>query len=94
VNVISHAFAGAPEASAEVQLELDDAFVRLRFSDAGPPFDPLQEAPLPDLELPTEERPIGGLGVLLCRRLADRIEYRREAGHNVLLFEKRRASGA
>ena len=39
------------------------------------------EAPLaraePDLSRPIEERDPGGLGILLMRRMTDRIEYRR-----------------
>jgi sigma-B regulation protein RsbU (phosphoserine phosphatase) len=92
-NVVHHAHHDLPDAAAEIILRFDPDEVALQFSDSGPAFDPLQEAPEPDLDLPTEERPIGGLGVLLCKRLADRIEYRREAERNILLFVKRRSPG-
>ena len=92
-NVIHHAHHDLPDAAADIILRFDPDEIELQFSDSGPAFDPLQEAPEPDLDLPAEERPIGGLGVLLCKRLADRMEYRRENDRNVLLFVKRRPSG-
>jgi sigma-B regulation protein RsbU (phosphoserine phosphatase) len=92
-NVVHHAHRDRPDAEATVRLEVDDERVVMTFGDDGPPFDPLTEAPEPDLDLAPEARPIGGLGVLLCKRLADRIDYRREAERNVLRFERRRASG-
>ena len=92
-NVIHHAHHDLPDAAAEIILRFDPEEITLQFSDSGPAFDPLQEAPEPDLDLPPEERPIGGLGVLLCKRLADGIAYRRENDRNVLLFVKRRPTG-
>jgi len=92
-NVIHHAHHDLPDAAAEIVLRFDPDEIMLQFSDSGPAFNPLEEAPEPDLDLPPEERPIGGLGVLLCKRLADRIEYRREEGRNILRFVKRRPSG-
>jgi len=92
-NVIHHSHHDLPDAAAEIVLRFDPDEIMLQFSDSGPAFNPLEEAPEPDLDLPPEERPIGGLGVLLCKRLADRIEYRREEGRNVLRFVKRRPSG-
>jgi len=36
-----------------------------------------------------EDRPIGGLGILLVRNLMDTINYERIEGQNVLRIEKR-----
>jgi sigma-B regulation protein RsbU (phosphoserine phosphatase) len=89
-NVIHHAYHDQADAEAWIHLEIDAEFVRVLFSDAGPPFDPLVEAPEPNLQLPTEEREIGGLGILMVKRLADRVSYRRDDQRNVLEVEKRR----
>jgi sigma-B regulation protein RsbU (phosphoserine phosphatase) len=89
-NVIHHAYHDQADAEAWIHLEIDAELVRVLFSDAGPPFDPLVEAPEPDLQLPTEEREIGGLGILMVKRLADRVSYRRDDERNVLEVEKRR----
>jgi len=53
----------------------------VEISDKGRAFNPL-EAPLPDLSPGLEDRPIGGLGVLLVRSLANSIAYQREDDQN------------
>ena len=62
--------------------------VTVEVSDDGRPFDPLTVAPA-DLDQALEERSIGGLGVHFVRRVMDRLEYRRDAGRNVLTMHKR-----
>jgi sigma-B regulation protein RsbU (phosphoserine phosphatase) len=61
-----------------------DAPATLTIRDDGHPFDPLNDAPLPPLDAPIEERPIGGLGLHLLRTMGLAMDYRREAGYNVL----------
>ena len=57
-------------------------------ADDGPGFDPLS-APEPDTSLGIEERPIGGLGIALVRRLMDHVEYERRDGKNRLRLRRR-----
>lgn len=59
--------------------------IEVEVLDNGRAFNPL-EAPLPDLSAGLEDRPIGGLGVLLVRSLASKIAYRREEDHNRISF--------
>jgi serine/threonine-protein kinase RsbW len=55
--------------------------------DDGAPFDPLtQDAP--DVSLSVEERPIGGLGIHLVRKLMDSVEYTHDGTRNRLRFSK------
>src|SRR5580658_9317633 len=54
-------------------------------ADQGAEFNPLTAAP-PDLTLNLESRPIGGLGILLVKRLAPFINYRRDSDWNRLTF--------
>lgn len=65
----------------ELEVEVGDHAASIAFIDAGRPFDPtiVEE---PDTTLPLDERPIGGVGVLLVRRLMDRFDYRRVDGTN------------
>ncbi len=51
--------------------------------DSGIPFDVLSVPP-PDLDAPVMERPTGGLGIHLIKRLTDSAAYRREGGRNIL----------
>jgi anti-sigma regulatory factor (Ser/Thr protein kinase) len=87
-NVIRHAYADAARHSIEVTVEIGGGEVRLVLRDDGRPFNPLA-APAPDLDGPIEQRPLGGLGILLLKSLADRADYRREGDANVLRLAKR-----
>ena len=54
-------------------------------ADQGTEFNPLTAAP-PDLALNLKSRPIGGLGILLVKTLAQFITYRRDRDWNRLTF--------
>lgn len=71
-----------------VRVEYVDGELRLRVEDDGRPFNPL-DRPAPDLTLPAGERPLGGLGLHLLRRMFDRMEYRRVGGRNEVRLFKR-----
>lgn len=87
-NIIRHGYTDTARHSIAVALELDGGEVRLVLRDDGRAFNPLA-VPAPDLDRPPEERPDGGLGVLLLKTLVDRAEYRRENGTNVLRLARR-----
>ncbi len=59
----------------------------LTFIDGGVPYDPLQR-PDPDLTLSTEDRPIGGLGVFLVKKIVDEAHYEYKNGKNMLTVRK------
>jgi sigma-B regulation protein RsbU (phosphoserine phosphatase) len=52
--------------------------------DDGHPFDPLAEAPEPDLDTTAEDRAIGGLGIHMVRSMTASQEYQRKDGINRL----------
>ena len=81
-------YAHAPHADAEAHevrfaAHLTGDHVVLRFEDDGRAFDPLAAEP-PKLDVPPEQRPIGGLGIHLVRKIADALEYERKDGRNRL----------
>lgn len=86
-NAVAHG--DVPGASEEINLamEWDGAGVKLTFTESGPPFNPL-EATAPDLTLPLEDRPIGGLGLFLVQEMTDEQTYRREGDRNILTLRK------
>jgi anti-sigma regulatory factor (Ser/Thr protein kinase) len=55
----------------------------------APPFDPTR-VPDPDLTLPLEERPLGGLGIYLIRQSVDKMVYRAvpEGGNELTLVKR------
>ena len=63
---------------------------RLKFviTDSGAPFDPTSTSTA-DITLSAEERPIGGLGILLSRSLMDSVNYERIDGKNILTLRKK-----
>ena len=73
-NIILH---GYQEQGGDIEIFLtregDDLFIHLY--DHAPPFDPMTVAP-PDMSLPLDQRPIGGMGVPLIRQTMDTIIHR------------------
>jgi len=56
---------------------------RVTVRDAGTAYNPLLHAD-PDTHVPLQERPLGGLGILMTKKLVTSVTYRREDGMNVL----------
>jgi serine/threonine-protein kinase RsbW len=73
-NVFKHAYAVPGGTLRLVVRRLPDA-IELTFIDQGQAFDPLS-LPAPDLTLPLDERPLGGLGIHLVRQMTDLQSYR------------------
>ncbi len=73
-----------------VALALTPGEVILVIEDDARAFDP-QTAPKPDLTVPVEQRPIGGLGLHLVRSLSSRMTYRRQNDKNILEVRFRRS---
>ena len=68
-------------------LQLGGERMSLQSVDHGHPFNPL-EFPEPSTALPLEEREIGGLGILLLRKMADHMSYEHRDGYSILTLEK------
>ena len=89
-NVIHHGLPGSPPPHRiSVRLDIGTDSVAAEVIDNGRPFDPTG-APPPDLSLPLEQRPPGGLGVHLMRELMDGLDYRRSGDSNILRLHKAR----
>ena len=85
-NIVKHS--GASGFALDIEFAESPAAVKLTFSDDGVAYDPLSHAD-PDTTLPAEERPIGGLGLLMVKKMSDAISYHRFHNRNVLVVEKR-----
>lgn len=86
-NVVSYAY--SPGTTGDISVEAFANERRLKFiiSDEGVAFDPTTVANA-DTSLAIEDRPIGGLGILLTRGLVDSVNYERLNGRNVLTLRK------
>jgi anti-sigma regulatory factor (Ser/Thr protein kinase) len=89
VNIASYAYADGQAGRVTVSCEADPATGRLTvaFADSGAPYNPL-ERPDPDTAAALGDRPIGGLGIFMAKRLMDAMCYRREGGTNILTMVK------
>jgi anti-sigma regulatory factor (Ser/Thr protein kinase) len=72
-----------------VAIERDGASFSVRIRDGAPPFDPRTHAE-PRLDLPIEQRPLGGMGIHLARALTDGIDHRilPEGGNEVTVTKR------
>jgi len=89
VNIIHHAY---PKASGDFELDVsgyqERKGIAIRISDEGIAFNPLSHVPTGTLNLPLEQRKIGGLGIHLVVSVMDQLEYKRENGKNILSMAK------
>lgn len=90
-NIICHGYERRG-GTIEVRVERNGDRLTVRLCDEAPPFDPTLHPP-PDVTLPLEERPLGGLGIFLMRQSVDEMVYRATAeGGNELMLIKRLAA--
>lgn len=82
-NIVRHS--GASEAYVSIVKEADA--LRIIFSDNGKPYNPM-DAEEPDITASAEERDIGGLGILMVRKMMDDVEYEYKQGMNKLVLTK------
>ena len=87
-NIVNHAYPDEQEHRITIRLLFKQPELRIEVEDDGRPFNPLAR-PAPDLSLPLDQRPIGGLGIFMIQKLLDSVEYRREHDKNVLVMVKR-----
>lgn len=88
-NVVQYAYEGGI-GWLEAGTSLDDKslILTIELRDAGMPFNPLEKED-PDITLSADERPVGGLGIYICKSMMDSIDYRYEDGNNILVLKKR-----
>lgn len=88
-NAIRHGFEGG-SGEIEITLTSESDTITIEIADDGRAFNPLNDAPIPDVEAALEDRPIGGLGVHLVLTMMDEMHYKRKNGRNHLTLVKRR----
>ena len=87
VNVMEYAYPPGVTSDINVLAFSDGHCVRFVIKDYGVAFDPTLKEKA-DITLSVEERPIGGLGILLIREIMDSVSYERIDNMNVLTLEK------
>ena len=84
-NITFYAY---PQTNGIINVSIDnkDGEITLKFEDEGIPYNPL-EKPDPDITLPPEERPLGGLGIFMVKEMAKDITYQRYENKNILIIK-------
>lgn len=81
VNIVNYAYNNG-NGFIEVSTHVDDeGILTISFKDAGVRFNPL-DVEDPDITLGVEERPVGGLGIFMCKKLMDSVNYEYSHGCN------------
>ena len=94
-NVVLHGYDEAGRTGPlDVAVEVDAQAITVRLEDDAAPFDPGGHATpsKEDLAKPLEERPIGGLGLMLAAEGVDELRYERVRGRNRNVFVVRRTA--
>ncbi len=80
-NISKYAYKDSGD--VELFFKADEKHVEITFTDTGIPYNPLDKED-PDINLPAEERPEGGLGIYMVKNLMENIVYERKDDRNIL----------
>jgi anti-sigma regulatory factor (Ser/Thr protein kinase) len=86
-NIIFYAFNDNDKHEIDITVTFDDKVLTIKITDNGKPFNPLLQKQ-PDINLPAEERPVGGLGIFLISQIMDKKNYTRRKNQNILTLNK------
>lgn len=90
-NIVRHSRASAFE--VDVEVTESPKCVKMTFIDDGTPYDPLTHTD-PDVKASAEERPVGGLGIFMVKKMATSVSYHRSHARNFLVVVKECGDGA
>jgi serine/threonine-protein kinase RsbW len=86
-NIIFYAFTDKNKHEIKVSVSVDNDILTIKITDDGIPFNPLEQKQ-PDITLPVEERPVGGLGIFLMSQIMDEMQCCRKGNENILTLKK------
>jgi serine/threonine-protein kinase RsbW len=86
-NIINYGYDDDGQHLIELRFTKTGDELGIEIIDDGHEYDPTQRND-PDVTLPVEERPVGGLGIMLIKKLMDNVVYQRIENKNHLTFTK------
>ena len=86
-NIIFYAYNNNDKHKITISISLENNRLTIKITDDGIPFNPLAQQQ-PDINLPVEERPVGGLGIFLISQMMDEMNYARLKNQNILTLKK------
>ncbi|MDD5697085.1 MAG: ATP-binding protein [Victivallaceae bacterium] len=81
-NIIKYAYDDHAMHEIEVRLEITDQVITLTIIDDGHRFNPLETA-APDVSSDIINRPLGGIGIYLTCKMANKVSYTRKNDKNI-----------
>ena len=89
-NIINYGYlrSGIDDGIIDVDILIESKLLTVTLEDTAPPFNPFDKITPEDdeLALPLEERPIGGLGIMLAKENVDEFKYIFQNGKNKNIF--------
>ena len=86
-NIIQYAYPKKFDQDISIEALKENNALIFTITDTGVEFDPTKGGDV-DITLTVEDRPIGGLGIFLIKKIMNVIEYQRIDGMNVLTLKK------
>jgi anti-sigma regulatory factor (Ser/Thr protein kinase) len=86
-NIIFYAYNDQSKHEIRITISRENGRLTIKITDDGIPFNPLAQEQ-PDINLPAEERPVGGLGIFLISQIMDDMKYDRNKNENILTLIK------
>lgn len=88
-NIVNYGYKNYPgRVTMNYRTEGPPLLVTVELMDQAPPFNPLQRED-PKLDVPIEERKIGGLGIYMVKWFMDSVDYEYKDGFNVIRISKK-----
>lgn len=88
-NTILHGLKGASNRFIHVRMSISNEWLEILLKDDAPQYDPFKQAPKPKLDLDMNERPVGGLGVHIVKKLMDDAQAYYDGTGNLIILLKR-----
>ena len=86
-NIVNYGYEDTDEHQIDVHFGVNDGAVKVEIVDDSKPYNIL-EKDNPDISLSIEDKPIGGLGIFLIKKLMSNVDYYTEEGKNHLVMIK------
>ena len=86
-NIINYGYEDEHQHVIEIQFVKADGLLKISIIDDGLAYDPTAKTD-PDITLSVQDRPIGGLGILLIKKIMTTVDYQRIENKNHLMLTK------
>ena len=86
-NIVNYGYEDSDEHQIDVHFGINNNAVNVEIVDDSKPYNILEQEN-PDISLSVDDKPIGGLGIFLIKKLMSNVDYYTENGKNHLVMTK------